>query len=203
MHKQKNPLMLAYIIFLIIALVYYAVAYIFHFEFHSWESIIVAATIASYAFSLSSISKCLLKQNQQYSELLNRYLELSKKQQKIENTVLSDCENKEKILQNGKEIIDNTIKLISLTDKEVRKNERISFLLDVGGYLVFFCIICFNTLCNVFCPIQDVFTLLAFVIILIVEYIEKVITTKYEEIFNILIKNTQDTIQHLEDENNG
>lgn len=203
MHKQKNPLMLAYIIFLIISLIYYAVAYIFKYEYRTWDSIIVAATIASYAFSLSSISKCLLKQNQQYNELLNQYLSLSKKQHKIEAESLSEGKTREYLLQNGKEIINNTIKLISYTDKEVRKNEKISFWLDVSGYLVFFCIICFDTLCNAFYPIQDIFTLLAFIIILIVEYIEKVITTKYEEIFKILIKETQDTIQHLEDENNG
>lgn len=47
------------------------------------------------------------------------------------------------------------------------------------------------------------YNILAFIILMIVEYIESIITVKYEEIFKVLIKSTQDTIEHLEDENNG
>lgn len=49
--------MLAYIIFLLICVVYYYASTVFKFEFSEWNRIVVAVTISSYFFSMSTLYK--------------------------------------------------------------------------------------------------------------------------------------------------
>lgn len=195
--SPQKPLLLAYIIFLFIALGYHSIAGLMGWQFSTWESIVVAATIASYAFSMSSLIKFFAKKNRTYLQLLNQYLDLAKQLRKTEVNVVSECANKEKLLESGEDIIHTTINFISSLEKQIRKNDKISFAFDVAGYLVFFCILSFDAIFNFFYPMQEFFTLVAFIIILTIEYIESVQSVKYENTFNILIKNTQDTINNL------
>ena len=198
---HQNPLLLAYIIFLFIALNYRIVAYLLGWQFSTWGSIIVAATIASYAFSMSSLIKFLAKKNRTYLQLLNQYLDLSKQLRKKEANVVAECADKEKLLESGENIIHQTVNLISSLEKQVGRDDKISFAFDVSGYLVFFCILSFNVIFDFFYPMQEFFTLVAFIIIFLIEYIESIQSVKYENTFNILIKSTQDTIDHLKNKN--
>ena len=195
--KPQKPLLLAYIIFLIIALGYHSVAEIMGLKFSTWENIVVAATIASYAFSMSSLIKFFCKKNRTYLQLLNQYLGLAKQLRDAEKTAIVECPDKEKLLENGKDIVHTTIDLISFLEKQIKRDDKIAFVFDVLGYLLFFCIISFDAIFNHFYPMQEVFTLIAFIIILIIEYIEFVQSEKFENVFNTLIKNTQDTIEYL------
>ena len=61
--SPQKPLLLAYIIFLFIALGYHFIADLMGWQFSTWKSIVVAATIASYAFSMSSLIKFFTKKN--------------------------------------------------------------------------------------------------------------------------------------------
>lgn len=199
--SPQKPLLLAYIIFLFIALGYHLVADAVGWQFSTWESIVVAATIASYAFSMSSLVKFFAKKNRTYLQLLNQYLDLAKQLRRTEVNVVAECSDKEKLLESGKDIIQTTINFISSLEEQINRNDKISFAFDVAGYLVFFCILSFNAIFNFFYPMQEFFTLVAFIIILTIEYIESVQAVKYENIFNILIKNTQDTIDNLKSRN--
>ena len=122
---------------------------------------------------------------------------LAKQLRDAEKTAIVECPDKEKLLENGKDIVHTTIDLISFLEKQIKRDDKIAFVFDVLGYLLFFCIISFDAIFNHFYPMQEFFTLIAFIIILIIEYIESVQSEKFENVFNTLIKNTQDTIEYL------
>lgn len=81
--KTRNPLMLAYIIFLCICGIYQVISGACELEFPMWQRVVVATTIASYFFSLCSISKLTAKTSKkvlEYTEEQNSlYKELYKK----------------------------------------------------------------------------------------------------------------------------
>lgn len=201
--KAKNPLMLAYIFFLVIALLYHVVADMVDFEFEAWQRIIVAVTIASYAFSLGSLRKSTIKYQEMHLKLLNEYLPLVKKLKKKESAVLSEGTDKDELLQLSSKTIENTTKLISDTESAIEKNEKNAFALDVIGYLMFFCIMVFDAVFTWFYSSQDTYTVLAFLLILIKEYVESSREDRYNNLFNALVGNVQETIKKLEEQENG
>ena len=195
--RPQKPLLLAYIIFLIVALIYHIVADAIDLQFAMWERIVLAATISSYFFAMSSLLKFFKKRDSTYLELLGQYFDLAKELKKTEADVIADCETKEKLLKNGESIVDETLTIISSLKSKIRKDDTASFVFDVLGYLVFFCILSLTPIFKFFYPVQEFYTLLAFIIILTTEYIETVQSIKYEGIFKTLITDTQNVIDEL------
>lgn len=201
--KPQKPLMLAYIVFLFITSLYYLVSIIFDLEFQTWSKIIAAATIASYSFSISSIFKTLLKQNHSHHKLLNQYSNLIKTTIQKTKSLIPAGEKLDSVLESGGSLLNHTSEYIAKIDKQSKRNERLSFYFDALGYLLFFCILGFEAVYKLFCPMLDYFTLLAFLIIVVIEYIESVIFIKYEDLFNDLIDSVKNTIKLIEEKENG
>lgn len=203
MNKNQKPLMLAYILFLLISVFYYMASRIWNFEFSTWERIVVATTIASYSFALASMPKYMYKLNKRHIDLLTEYLLLAKKLHEKEEETFPEGADKDFVLSNGKDIIDKTATLILKKEKSCKKCESLSFLLDASGFLLFFCVFGFEFIFNIFVQVQEIWTLWAFIIILIVDYLEAMQANKYEEIYTVLIKSTKDTLIKLEGKQNG
>lgn len=176
--KSKKPLMLAYIIFLCICTIYHLFAKFLNWEFLMWEPILVGVTIASYFFSISSIYKSMINQEEQLITFLNE-----EKQKAIhiyeKEKELIDDEKRVELLKDN-DFLEDTNKLISETEKTLSKNKRASFRFDVIGFLVFFCIITFPQINQYFAQLQETFTITAFIGVLLTEYAETIIAEKSE-----------------------
>ena len=201
--EHKQPLLIAYIAFLVLSVIYSSLSKVLGFEFPAWERIVVAATIASYAFSIAYWPKFLSKTKQTYNNILKEYLELAKNLHETEKKCLVESPDKEALLTDGKGILQKTTNLIKRNEESISKNEKIIFWCCFFGYYLFFCILSFDSVFNFFAPVQDIWTLLAFIIILVVDFIESLCEKQIEETHNTLITNTKDTIKNLEDKQNG
>ena len=70
MNRERNPLMIAYIIFLVICCFIHIIKLMFGFDFEIWDKIVVATTASSYFFSFASLHK---NQIQLHNNMINYY----------------------------------------------------------------------------------------------------------------------------------
>ncbi len=201
MNKTQKPLMLAYILFLIISLLYHGVSSVLGIEFLAWERILVATTIASYFFTCSSASKFFVKIDTNTLNFANEHLKLFKQLRKKEETSHVDEEDKKALLESGQEVIDCTTKIIIDTEKNIRKHTRQSFWCDVIGYLLFFCIITMSPIYNFLIPAEEVVTLTAFILILLIEYVESTYVVRVETAQQALIENAKSSLKFFDEYN--
>ena len=203
MKKTQKPMMLAYLIFLFICICYYMVSGIFGLEFAAWNRVVVAATIASYFFSLGSMDKLLVKLETTNINGFEEEMLLLKKIQNKERELPVDLQMKQELLSEMDQWIKETDASVMQGRKELRKHERKAFWNDVLGFLVFFCIIVFDFLYKFFSISQEVYTLAAFVVVIAIEYLESTKIAFYEEIRRNTIDKTKAIYTRLEDLNNG
>ncbi len=201
MNKTQKPLMLAYILFLIISLLYHGVSSVLNIEFLAWERILVATTIASYFFTCSSACKFFVKIDTNTLNFANEHLKLSKQLRNKEENALVDEENKKALLKSGQEVIDYTTKIIMDTEKSIRKHTRRSFWYDVIGYLLFFCTITISPIYNFLIPAEEVVTLTAFVLILLIEYVESTYVAKVETAQQALLDGVKSSLKFFDEYN--
>lgn len=202
MIKQQKPLLLAYIIFLFISIIYHVVSSLFQFEFSEWQRIVVAATIASYAFSVSSGYKFLAKSSANLLAFSKERLELLKDLNAKESMVFTDDEKREDLLKTIQICIEKSKESISQREKEIHKFTKITFSCDVIGYLLFFCIFAFRPLYDSLKSSQEIITLFAFIMILLVEYAEATFMTKIEERYRTLNEQIKENIKNIEERAN-
>lgn len=190
--------MLAYILFLIVCLIYSFISKIFEWEFHSWTRIITAATIASFSFSISSTNKFWAKKHQTNYSLAQKCLATAQKLKAVQQkNRFNNTDNR----------LDSTIQslqeqLVSI-EKSVKKEERKAFIFDVLGYFSFLIVLTFDVVFYLIYVAQDAYTLAAFINILIIEYIETVKSDRHEDVINELVNKTEDIIKQLEELTNG
>ncbi len=201
MNKSQKPLMLAYILFLIVSLIYHAISSIFGFEFLAWDRILVATTIASYAFSCSSASKFFIKIDTNTLDFAKKHLELSKQLKCKEQESIVEKEKKKAILESGQQVIDCTIDIILKTEKDIKKRVKQAFWCDVIGYLMFFCIITISPIYVFLASGEEIFTLIAFVLILLIEYAESTYVIKIENSHEALLNSVKSSIKHIDEYN--
>ena len=192
--KQKEtqkPLMVAYILFLVICCVYYMISGVFHLNFPIWERIVVAATIASYFFSLASMDKFTIKLAQRELDRIDKenalYLRIIKKLNETPET--SHRSNKSPDYFSAR-LTKNHADATN-AENEINKITKKAFRNDVAGFLVFFCIVSFDALFQLFFNIQEVITLLAFIAILVIEYLESTKLSEYETTCQAIIDNLE------------
>ena len=170
MCKQQKPIMFAYIIFLCFCAVHYWLSTIYEFEFENWERIIAAVTISSYFFSSNSLTKTkivakkeVLRESEERRELLNKQMKVLLK--------LSDSKNE---TSHAECFLNKNNDFILKIEKQIEREENIVFIIDVIGFFMFFCILTFNEVYYLFEPYQGICTLLAFIIVLLVEGVEPI-----------------------------
>lgn len=194
--EHKQPLMLAYIIFLIISIIYYCFSKLIGYSFEAWENIVAAATIASYYFTFAS--GCLLHKriNHFHIQYLHKSItyieEIEKDPSTINNLELVALAKEEKRNINN-EITKKTKATIATTVS--------TFSYQVLGFLSFFCVLTINPLSEFIKTFQDVFTLAAFALLMVLEYIESTKMKDFEEGMKEYCKSKEDTIALLKIKN--
>lgn len=180
-----NPIMLAYMIFIFFCVIWHFVCRMTGSNFEMWNKIIIAVTVASYFFSLNSINRRIVKINEETKQLLYEQRDLLK-------GMIEDISTNEAILtEDLKEIQSKLPNKLDACEKELKKSissllKRKKFVLfiDVIGYLVFFMILGINGFSRLFVNITDTVTLLAFLIALLVDYMENIFDARSEEHIN-------------------
>ena len=77
------------------------------------------------------------------------------------------------------------------------------FWLDVAGFLVFFCIMAFDGIFVFFAKSLDWYTLLAFIVMLFVEYMESTKVSLYDELCKSSVDNLKEILTLMEEKENG
>lgn len=193
---KKKPLMIAYILFLFICIFVHIFSNIFLFEFPMWQRIVVAATISSYAFTLSSSPKLMSKSDTQQAKYIEA--EIAILQQTL--SMKSDSNLDYGYIQ---EEINKKQEELETTKQSILKQERSTFLWEMVGFLVFFCILAFDPIYSIFVKSQELYTLFAFAFVLFMNVIESLVNDLYEDNY-MMTKETYTTIiENLEKINNG
>ncbi|MBQ8907041.1 MAG: hypothetical protein IJY71_00445 [Clostridia bacterium] len=133
-----------------------------------------AATVASYAFTLGSSPKLMAKMDKKHIEGLEQEIELL---QRIKSANVEVA----KIFKDIDGKITEDKNEIAKCKADITKKERSAFLWEVAGFLVFLCIIAFNGIFTLLSGIQEVCTILAFVLVLLMDYVEAIVTDLHEE----------------------
>lgn len=198
MNKPQKPLMLAYIVFLIICIVFYPVSEILDLNFSRWDNIIVAATIASYAFTLSTMPKLILRLENTHLSYIKEDSNILKKIQKKVNESFNETESSNELIEEINSEIKTNDNDIEKCEKAIKRCTKISFWLDTIGFIIFFCILTFDWLYSRFAKSQEIYTLCAFIIIMIVEYFETTKVANYECKYKELISKKTELLELLE-----
>ena len=203
MDKPQKPMMLAYIVFLLVCIIYYLISYIFGFEFAVGERIVAAATIASYCFTLASLDKLNMKQETINAEFFKKELQLLIKIRNKEQKLVDDVQMKQELRVSMDDWIKELTEIIARTHKAISKHERKAFWNDVLGFLLFFCIVAFDFLYGLFANTQEIYTLAAFAGVVAIEYLETTKLAQYEETRRNTAESIQNIYTRLEELDNG
>ena len=189
---------IAYIIFLILCVIYHIVADAFNLEFNSWDKIVCATTISSCLFAIANSKKSIYNiATKVMCSLVNSNSGLKKiKDEYSENP--EKCENKKYDSDYLAQVIAENETNIEKIEKHKMSNLKQSYVFNIMGFLIFFCLIVFDFIYAYLGPMQDFYTLLAFVVILITDAYEESWTYNYGDLIEKSL-NLCDT----EDENNG
>lgn len=203
MKRTQKPMMLAYIIFLCICLGFHIIRSVFKIDFPMWNRVVVAATIASYFFSLGSVNKLIVRLERTNTIDLQEEIVLLQKIRKKESKLCIDNATQQELINDMDNAISENNERIKSGEKDLQKYEAKSFWCDVLGYLVFFCILSFETLFKFFKVSQELYTLLAFIVVIVVEYLESTKVAYYDELRKNTIDRTRKKLAYLEDIENG
>lgn len=165
---SKKPLMLAYIIFLFACFIWNIVCQITEIEFPTWNKIVVGVTMASYFFSLNSLNKLSLKQ-QEYSKSL--FWDEIAIIDRLRKKLTSDKDAS--ILEGIEEIRKEDLKMIEDTLSSMRRYDKRIFMIDVLGYLTFFVVLGIDGASKLLLSSIDSISLIAFATVLVVDYMEE------------------------------
>lgn len=184
--QNKSAIKIAYIIFLIICAIYHIIADIFHLEFEAWEKIVCAATIASYFFSgassIRTISSISMKLRKSLEDSNMELIRIKKEREQFPEKYL---DSKYTI-----EYLDDVIKENEKTLQKLNTKANFVFPLNVIGFISFFCILAFNGVYKFFANSQELFTLIAFILILVAETYEEYFMSNYNWILEFSTKET-------------
>lgn len=166
-----------------LCIIYRIISNSLNYDFPAWERIIAAATIASFFFSISSYHKY-------DNKLKDKFALLIKENNEILSNYEKQAERYPSVYEKGGELYNEIVaqKKINQANlaKAIRsgcKAKKISFILDVVGYIAFFCILSFDMIFSRVLEIQDICTLGAFLTVVIIEYFEANITDCMEASF--------------------
>lgn len=173
----KNPIMAAYILFLIICALWQAVCSFLGTEFSNWNQLIAAVTISSYFLSFNSVFTTVKALNEKLIFAFKESVAIL--EDTITNNRLSNLFPNDSDYKEINDIIAEEKNMIIQSEKSVFKTKIYIFLCYVLSFLLFFCIITFDGVFLFFEKSQDLYTLLAFIFVLGSEYIESIV----EEIF--------------------
>lgn len=192
MDKKSNPCFLAYIIFLCVCLVYQLICKaVPKLSFDYWNRIMIAVTISSCFFSISDAIKtiydmasyaiertCKLTEQQNISDIKTKEI-----LEKTVNEVKVACEEYGVTVELND--IEQMVRDYEITEKKKSEDyglgkiekslENRAFYITCVGFLAFLIVLVFDSVCGVCLKVQDVLTLLVFIIILASGYAKEIV----------------------------
>lgn len=188
--------MIAYILFLFVCVIYHVISNIFSLEFSIWSRIVAAATLASYAFTLGSSPKLMAKIDRKQVGYIEQELVLLQKIKSANIEKLESFRNIEKQIIHDKNEI-------AKCNKNIMKKERNAFLWEVAGFLIFLCVISFNGVFVLIGGIQEMCTIMAFALVLLMDFAEAIVTDLHEETFRAKQETYNLLLSAWEEKQNG
>ena len=205
--KVKNDrysLVVAYIVFLILSVFVYFASMIFKFNYSVWKQIVAAATVASYFFSMAGFLKAQVGVHKRIisscENLINLYIKQDEVFRKTVGGLKKVASEKcaaEEIEAAYTSTVDAAKKLIEYNSSKIKRSERYVFGCNTLGFLFFFCIVIFDVIYVKISNFQDLLTLLAFIVVLISDYMSEYASEKFSECFENLCSQTQENVNSL------
>ncbi len=191
-----NPIMIAYMIFIFICVFWYLICKLTGLDFEMWNKILIGVAIASYFFSLNSINRNIVKTNESIKQLLyeNRNLlnDMIKDLAAYQTLKTEDFKDWQSELSNELEECEEKLKKVI---SSLLKQRKTVLIIDVVGFLAFFMILGIDGFYMLFVNTTDVVTLLAFLTVLFVDYMENIMEVKSEEKIKIIKDLQQELLQ--------
>ncbi len=198
MWKHKNTMKIAYIIFLILCAIYRIIADVLNLDFSSWDKIVCATTISSCFFAMASSKKSLHNiVSKVICSLRSSNYELKKIKDKPSQNSEKYTNSKYDTDYLAQVIVENETQLDKM-EKNKAFNLQQSFIFNIIGFLMFFCLMAFDFMYSFLESMQDFYTLLAFIVILLTDAYEESWAYNYGSLLE-KSSNLCDT----EDKNNG
>ena len=190
--------MLAYIIFLIVAIVYKIICYSNKQSFEAWDRLIVATTLSTYCFSCGEIFKT----------IYNLAADFKEKTHELENRVncLITSLNKQKEVDSVLQLKANELRK-TITETVEKENFTLNYfkhaynMVYVVGFVVFFCVSIMDII-KVSSYDLEIMVMAAFVAMLFADYMYDVLKRKNDKKFAKL-NEAFDTIIELENINSN
>jgi len=169
MKNKQNALFIAYIIALCLGIIYRISCLCFtQFQFPLWDRFVVSVTASTWVFSLADMIKTKSEISEYIdlkADLLNEKTEyMMSKQLRMINEVLNEedagiDENETISKALGQAVEDNST-------CEAGTSDKIGYILDIIGFVIFLGVFIFDKLFEVLFQVQDIITMIAFVIVL-------------------------------------
>lgn len=169
---NRYSMKIAYIIFLILCMVTYMIAQLLGLEFESWNKIICAVTIASYFFTVASSLKTITNQNTLLIDYTNDSIKsICKMREDIEP--LTEKNNVISVEKLDQFVIED-VEAVNRLNKRNAKYNALIVIFNVAGFLAFFCIMTFKCCFSFFENSLDIYTLIAFFLVLLSDFVEDI-----------------------------
>lgn len=171
--------MIAYVIILIICIIWYIICKFFNLNFEEWKRIVCSATFASYFFTVASHKKTqanvLVTVRESIQKSINSLTKLKEKKKKQQDDPILTVE----YLENA---IKEDMQIFFSYGKQIEQANKASFIWNTIGFIFFFCIAFFDFFYSVLADGQELLTLLAFVVILVSDIYEEYWIDRYKRI---------------------
>lgn len=190
--------MLAYIIFLNICIFYYAASVYFGLNFAIWRHVVAAATIASYSFSLGMGSKAAVKRQEKALAFAEKERETLKKLFARQMEVIIDVMDQDALISKQEEMSKEMDAICNTIKVKLLKEERFAFAMDVIGFLAFFCVMAFEGVYQKVSFALDLYTIMAFTLVLFVDYLDSIRQERHNKIFENITEMTNNAFAFLE-----
>lgn len=170
MKTKEHAFYYSYIAILCLCVLYrIATLTVLKTSFAFWNRFIVAATVSTCFFCISDVAAIKKEistyEDVRFSFLFERSASLTRRLQKLLSDELEragEKTDKEKEMMNRFDMAMNPEKVFIGTEKE----GTLSFIFNTCGFFVFLLILVFETVYKLLLPIQDILTMVAFIIIL-------------------------------------
>lgn len=209
MNRERNPLMIAYIIFLVICCFIHIIKLIFGFDFEIWDKIVVATTASSYFFSFASLHKNQIHFHNNMINYYNGIIPTASKENSLFQKLLDNYKNNEQLTEDIKLIENEYTPLIEYINKvieeekeDIKMEEKTVFRFNVAGFLAFFCAIAFDLVFSILKSNEGIVTICAFIMVLIADYSLEYFSSKGKFKIEELEKDIERNIQKLENKFN-
>lgn len=189
MDRKSNPCFLAYIIFLCVCLVYRIICNVFpSLSFAYWNQIVLAVTISSSFFTISDALKTVYDVSSYTVEKMNRLIRRDDTLFEISKDLIEKVAQEVEWASNAfsKEEQDEMKQLVEkyrmLSEKESeefsiehleKSAKKWTFVFTLLGFLAFLIILVFDSVYSICFRIQDILTLITFIVILATGYMKE------------------------------